>query len=255
MERLKGKVCIVTGVSEPGAIGYGIAKVFAKEGATVVCIVRRQIVFDRVKELTDAGYRAIGIVADLSKAEEVKKVIDQVLTQYGKIDVLVNNAGGGEGVISNLMDTAEESWDRVIDSNLKSCMLCTKAVLPSMIEKHNGKIVNVSSVTGPIAALSGRTAYAASKGGVSAFTRALALEVGEFGITVNSICPGFIYIGSMKPGRDKQKMENSIPVKRLGSPEDIGYLALFLSTNESDYITGQDIVIDGGNLLQEMRTV
>ena len=103
MDRLKGKVCIVTGVSEPEAIGYGIAKVFAREGATVVCVVRRRIVFDRVKELTDAVYRAIGIVADLSKAEEVNKVIDQVLTQFGKIDVLVNNAGGGEKVVSNLV--------------------------------------------------------------------------------------------------------------------------------------------------------
>lgn len=254
MDRLKDKICIVTGVSEPGAIGFGIAKVFAKEGATVVCVVRRQIVFDRVKELTDAGYRAIGIVADLSKAEEVKKVIDQVLTQYGIIDVLVNNAGGGEGVVSNLVDATEESWNRVLDSNLRSCMLCAKAVLPSMIEKNNGKIVNISSVTGPKVALSGRTAYAASKGGVSAFTRALALEVGEYGITVNSICPGFIYVGSMKPGRDTSKMEHSIPMKRLGRSEEIGYLALFLSTHESDYITGQDIVIDGGNILQEMKT-
>lgn len=249
MERLKDKICIVTGVSEPDAIGFGISKVFARDGATIVCVVRRSIVFDRVKELTDAGYQAVGFVVDLSKADEVNDMVTKVLTQFGKIDVLINNAGGNEGAGGPLVDITENDWDKVLDANLRTCMLCTKAVLPSMIKRRSGKIVNISSVTGPMVTLPGSTAYSASKGAVSAFTRATALEVAEYGITVNSICPGYVLTRVQK---NEEKIAHSIPMKRWGKPEEVGYLALFLSTDESNYITGQDIVIDGGNIIQEM---
>lgn len=254
MERLKEKVCIVTGVSEPKAMGFGIAKVFAKEGATVVCVVRRPIVFERVKELKDAGYHAIGFVADLSKADQVNDMVNKVLTRFGKIDVLVNVAGGGEGLRGRLVDITEEDWDKVMDANLKTCMLCTKAVLPSMIQRGYGKIVNISSVTGPMVTMPGSTAYSASKGAVSGFNRALALEVAEYGITVNAICPGYVDTGVVFYGdkhRDKENVARSIPMKRLGTPEEVGYLALFLSTDDSNYITGTEIVFDGGNIIQE----
>lgn len=155
MERLKDKTCIVTGVAEAAGIGFGIAKVFAREGATVVCVARRPIVFDRVKELTDEGHKAIGIVADLSEADEVNDMVDEVLSRFGRVDVLVNNAGGGEGVRGCLVDITEEGWDKVIDANLKTCMLCSKAVLPTMIECQSGKIVNISSVTGPMVTVQG----------------------------------------------------------------------------------------------------
>jgi len=260
MDRLKEKVCIVTGVSEPEAIGYGIAKVFAREGATVVCVVRRPKVFDRVKELANEGYKAMGMETDLSKVVEVKDMVNQVLAKFGKIDVLVNNAGGGEGVSCNLVDITEDEWDKVLDANLRTCMLCSRAVLPAMIERRRGKIVNISSVTGPMVSDISKTAYSASKGAVSALTRALALEVAEYGITVNSICPGYIQSwksGEAKPFRtyeETEKLARSIPMKRFGRVEEVGYLALFLSTPESDYITGQDIIIDGGNIIQERKT-
>jgi len=253
MERLKDKVCIVTGVAEAEGIGFGIAKVFAREGATVVCVVRRPIVFERVEELADAGYKAVGFVADLSKADEVNSMVDEVLAKFGRVDVLVNNAGGGEGVRGRLADITEEGWDKVIDANLKTCMLCSKAVLPTMIERRRGKIVNISSVTGPMVTVPGSSAYSASKGAVSAFTRALALDVAEYGITVNSISPGYVETGVFSSQRDKEKLARSVPMKRMGKPEEVGYLALFLSTEESNYITGQDIVFDGGNIIQEMK--
>ncbi|KON31489.1 hypothetical protein AC482_00660 [miscellaneous Crenarchaeota group-15 archaeon DG-45] len=253
MGRLKDKVCIVTGVAEAEGIGFGIAKVFAREGATVVCVVRRPMVFDRVKELTEAGHKAIGFVADLSKADEVEGLVDEVLARFGRVDVLVNNAGGGEGVRGSLVDITEGGWDKVIDANLKTCMLCSRAVLPSMMERRKGKIVNISSVTGPKVTIPGSTPYSASKGAVSAFTRALALDVGEYGITVNAISPGYVETGAFPREGDRERIARSVPVKRLGRPEEVGYLALFLSTEESDYITGQEIVFDGGNIIQEFK--
>jgi len=250
MDRLKGKICIVTGVSEERGIGYGTAKVFAREGATVICVVRRPLVHERVKDLTDAGYKAVGYVADLSKEEEVNAMVADVLDKHGKVDVLVNVAGGGEGVRGNIVDVSEEGWDRVMASNMKTCLFCTRAVLPGMMKRGRGKIVNVSSVTGPIVSMPGSAAYSASKGAVSGFTRALALDVAEYGITVNSICPGYIDSGAV---RDPERLRTSIPMRRLGSSEEVGYLALFLATEDSSYITGQDIVIDGGNIIQERK--
>jgi 3-oxoacyl-[acyl-carrier protein] reductase len=251
MNRLKGKICIVTGVSEKKGIGYGTAKVFAREGATVICVVRRSLVYERVKELTNDGYDAVGYVADLSKEKEVDIMVSDVMDKYGKVDVLVNVAGGGvEGVRGNIVDVSEEGWDRVMASNMKTCLFCTRAVLPGMMKRKKGKIVNVSSVTGPFVSMPGSAAYSASKGAVSGFTRALALDVAEYGITVNSICPGWIDSGAV---RDPESLKGTIPMKRLGSSEEVGYLALFLATKDSDYITGQDIVIDGGNIIQERK--
>jgi len=122
MDRLNGKVCIVTGVSEEKGIGYGTAKVFAREGATVVCVVRRPMVYERVKELTDDGYDAVGYVADLSNVGEVNAMVADVMDKYDRVDVLVNVAGGGEGVRGNIVDVSEEGWDRVMASNMKTCL-------------------------------------------------------------------------------------------------------------------------------------
>lgn len=249
MNRLRAKVCVVTGVSEPRGIGFATAKVFAKEGATVLCVARRRMVYDRVEALKRYG-EAMGFVVDLSNANAVNSFIRRIITKFGRIDVLVNNAGGSEGVKKTLVDMTEHDWNRVIDANLKTCMLCTRAVLPSMVRKRSGKIVNVSSVTGPIVSLSRSTAYSASKGGVSGFTRALALEVAEYGITVNAICPGYIDTEVIK----NRRIASSIPMRRLGRPEEVRYLALFLATEESDYITGTEIVIDGGNTIQESKS-
>jgi 3-oxoacyl-[acyl-carrier protein] reductase len=203
-----------------------------------------------VKELADAGYDAVGYVADLSKEEEVEAMVADVLDKHGKVDVLVNNAGGGEGMRGNIVNISEEGWDKVMAANMKTSLFCTRAVLPGMMERREGKIVNISSVTGPMVTMPGSAAYSASKGAVSGFTRALALDVAEYGITVNSICPGYIDSGAV---RDPESLGASIPMKRLGSSEEVGYLALFLATEESDYITGQDIVIDGGNIIQERK--
>jgi 3-oxoacyl-[acyl-carrier protein] reductase len=250
MNRLKDKSCIITGVSEPRGIGFATAKIFAEEGATVLCVARRRMVYDRVEELKRCGHKAMGFVVDLSRPDAVNSFIRGIATKFERIDALVNVAGGSEGVKKNLVDMTEYDWNKVIDANLKTCMLCTRAVLPSMIGKRGGKIVNVSSVTGPIVAFYRSSAYSASKGGVSGFTRGLAMEVAEYGITVNAICPGYIDTGVVK---NKRRTARSIPMKRLGRPEEVAYLALFLATEESDYITGTEIVIDGGNTIQESK--
>jgi len=256
MQRLEDKVSIVTGAAR--GIGEGIARAMAREGANVVLFGRRDTVKETAKSISDSGQKATGFKVDVTDAGRVDQAVQQVLKQFGKVDILVNNAG-----IYPYMPFAEmpdEVRDSVIDVNIKGVWNCTKAVIPSMIKQKYGKIINISSVTGPMVSGKGSTIYSASKGAVSGFTRALALEMAEHGINVNAICPGFIdtpgerNVASrrgMEPDEYIRKLAKEIPLGRLGSIDEIGDLAVFLASEESKYITGTEIVIDGGNIIQE----
>jgi NAD(P)-dependent dehydrogenase (short-subunit alcohol dehydrogenase family) len=211
-----------------------------------------------VKETAERiGYGASWRVMDVSNSEQVERVFSEI----GAVDILVNNAGIYPR--RKLVEMDEEFLQRMFDINVFGMFRCSKAVLPGMMKRRYGKIVNISSVTGPMvgAPLGGQTAYGATKAAIIGFTKALALETAQYGINVNTILPGYIYSpsafelrgGSVDTDIEKAMKEfgYKIPMGRQGSPDDVGNLVLFLASDESSYLTGSEIVIDGGNILQE----
>jgi len=257
---LKDRVAIVTGASR--GLGEGIAKAFAREDASVVLFSRDiQRLQKHEKDIWDLGQKAVAFKVDVADASQVEKAVKEVLKLFGRVDILVNNAGIAPSM--PFVEMPDEVRDSVIDINIKGVWNCTKAVIPSMIEHKYGKIINISSVTGPMVSGKGMTIYSASKGAVSGFTKSLALEVAEHGINVNAICPGSFDTPMMRSmaglrgwsSEDDYIKEfgREIPLGRLGSIEEMGDLAVFLASENSKYITGAEIVIDGGNMIQEHK--
>lgn len=258
MERLNNKVAIVTGAAQ--GIGKGIAKALGREGAIVALWDIADHVHDTAKELKDSGLKVSSYTVNVADVGQVDKAVNEISDQFEKVDILVNNAA--TAVFSPFVEMTLEDRDRIFNVNFNGMWNCTRAVMPRMLIRQYGKIVNISSVTGPRVATPGLTAYSATKGAISAFTRALALEVAGHGVTVNSILPGFIDTPLTKPMAEDFRMDEkefskwlgeSIPMKRMGTAEELGNLALFLVSDESRYITGQEIVIDGGNIIQEVK--
>ena len=258
MERLRHKVAIVTGAAQ--GIGKGIAKVLGREGAIVALWDIADHVHDTAEELKDSGSKVYSYAVDIAEVSQIDEAINYMSDHFEKIDILVNNAA--TAIFAPFVEMTIEDRNRIFNVNFNGMWNCTKAVMPGMLIRRYGKIVNISSVTGPRVATPGLTAYSATKGAISAFTRALALEVAGHGVTVNAILPGFIDTPLTKPMADDFRMDQkafsewlgrSIPMKRMGTVDELGNLALFLASDESEYITGQEIVIDGGNILQEMK--
>lgn len=262
MERqvLKDRVAIITGATR--GLGEGIAKAMAREGAVAVLFGRdTELLQKHEKDIKAQGQRAIASRVDVADARQVNQAVAEVLKQFGKVDILVNNAGIAPSML--FLDIPDEVRNNVMGVNFNGIWNCTKAVLPGMIEQRCGKIINISSVTGPMVSGKGMTIYSASKGAVSAFSRALALEVAEYGINVNAICPGTFNtpmirkIAAIRGGGDEEgyirKAGKEIPLGRLGRMEEMGDLAVFLASDSSTYITGTEIVIDGGNIIQEHK--
>ncbi len=255
---LKDRIAIVTGASR--GLGEGITKAFAGEGATVVLFSRDvQRLEKHVADLKALGQRAVAFPLDVADVEQVNRAVEQVVSQFGRVDILVNNAAIAPSM--PFVEMSDDVRDSVIDVNIKGVWNCTRAVMPRMIKQRYGKIINISSVTGPLVSGKGMTVYAASKGAVSAFTRTLALEVAEYGINVNAICPGSFDTPMFRSvakhrgwdSEDEYVMHvgKEIPLGRLGTIEEMGDLAVFLASDKSKYITGIEIVIDGGNIIQE----
>ena len=248
MKRLEGKVAIVTGSNR--GIGRGIAIAFAKEGCRVVVNSHKDSkdAHDVVNEIKKLGSDAIFVVADVSKERKVKNLVKKTVDKFGKLDILVNNAGIlVSGTVATL---AEKDWDRQMDVNLKGVFLCAKHSIQQMIKQgKGGRIINISSIAG-LVGFPGISAYCASKGGVTELTREEALDCAQYGITVNAINPGVIVTDMTKdmlndPKTKKNLLENT-PVGRFGQPEDIGNAAVFLALDESSFITGHNLVVDGG---------
>jgi len=242
--KLNGKIAIVTGAGR--GIGASIALTLAREGANVVIIdVDKQSAENVANKIKILGRQALALKADVSKSVEVNKVIKAAWKQFGKIDILVNNAGiFKEAQITRMR---EEEWDETMNINLKGVFNCCRAVIPYMIKQGNGKIVNISSIDARQGCV-GYAHYAASKAGVIGFTRSLAKELAPYGINVNAVAPGIIETDMTKEriAKFRRDYERLIPLGRIGKPEDVAGVVLFLVSNEADYITGQTINVDGG---------
>lgn len=231
---LKDKVAIVTGGTQ--GIGKGIADKLSSYGAKVVVCARKE-------HKTKHHF----IKCDVANGKEVKRMVDEVIKKFGKVDILVNNAGIYPFV--NLKDMTEEQWDQVIDINLKGVYNCTHAVIPYMMQKKYGKIISIASIAGVVVGFPGLVHYSATKAGIMGFTRAAALELAPYKITVNAVAPGAINT----PGETKVSSKEvvaqvlkMIPEARMGEPADIAETVAFLAADASQYITGQTIVVDGG---------
>lgn len=244
--RLQGKVAIVTGGGT--GIGRGVATIFAKEGAIVaVCGRRPEPLNETVQLVKQAGGKAIAIPTDVSSFEQVQKAAQEVISQFGKIDILVNNAG--VYLPHDAMSASEDEWNTVMSIDLKGVWICSKAVLPQMLKAGRGKIVNIASIAGLIG-FEQSAAYCAAKGAVVNLTREMALDYAPKGIHVNVIAPGVIESDMTKPFLSNEASKKSFldktPVGRIGKPEDIGYAAVYLASNESDFVVGHTLVVDGG---------
>lgn len=271
---LKGKVAIVTGGGQ--GIGRGIALRLAKEEAEIAVVDLNPKTSPKVaEEINKMGRQAISISADCTKSYEVEEMVNMTIEKFGKIDILVNCAGGvpGKGQdreqFMSIFETDETDWDNTIEANLKTTFLCSKAVAKNMVERKRGKIINISSSAGIIYGRLGGarstglkpliSAYSAAKAGVIAFTRSLARELSPYNINVNAVCPGLIDTPlSDRSSEELAKLQgitleearnrriSAIPWGRIGTPEDIAAVVAFLASSESDFITGEEIIVAGG---------
>lgn len=247
---IAGRSVIVTGASK--GIGKGIARVFAAKGARVLVVARDAGAAQKtVDEIKAAGGQAAALAADVTKLADMERMAETAMKQHGGIDVLCANAGIFPA--AKLTEMTPEKWDEVLDTNLKGMFLSIKACLPAMKAKKKGRIVITSSITGPITGYPGWTHYGASKAGQLGFLRTAAIELAPSNITVNAVMPGNIKTEGLDGlGADYlKKMTDSVPLRRLGSVEDIAHGALFFASDEAAYITGQTLVIDGGQILPE----
>lgn len=243
--RLEGQVAIVTGASR--GIGRAIAELFAAEGARVAVVFRgqREAAEQVVNGIAQRGGVAKAYQVDVTDFTAVKNCVEQVLADWGQIDILVNNAG----VIQDglFLQMEPEAWYQVVQTNLNGTFHFCRAVVEPMFRRRRGRIINLSSVAAE-RANRGQTNYAASKGAINAFTRALAIELASRNITVNAIAPGFVETDMTQAVRNVagEQIQKAIPMRRLGKPEDVAKVALFLASEDSAYITGQVITVDGG---------
>lgn len=251
--RLADKVALVTGSGS--GIGRAIAERFAREGARVIVNdLHRDRAEETVQRIAAAGGEALAIQADVTQSAAVQAMVERGLAAFGRIDILVNNAGASQG--DDILTFDEATWDWNLAVVLKSVYLCSRAVLPQMIERRSGAIVNISSVNGIVGL--GEEAYSAAKAGMNVLTKNMAVKYGRFGIRVNAICPGTVRTPIWGPRLEKdphifEKLAKWYPLGRVGEPEDIANAALFLASDEAAWITGATLVVDGGLLAGSYR--
>ena len=241
--RLKNRSVVVTGASS--GMGKAIVELFVKEGANVIAVARRKERLDALAaSLSEEAGRIIVMKGDISLREDNEAMIDLALSSFGRLDVLVNNAG--ISYVGLLQDMSEEEWDRLISADVSSVFYCSKLAIPHMIRRRQGRILNISSVWG-VCGASCEAAYSAAKGGVNAFTQALAKELAPSGIAVNALACGAIDTDMNRwlTAEERQALFDEIPAGRMGTPEEVACMAYLLSEAPS-YLTGQIIRLDGG---------
>jgi len=261
LKRFDDQISVITGSA--AGLGYCIAKAFAKEGSKIVISdIADSSSIDRVrKEIESLGVECLGIRIDVKKLKEVEKLFEETVKRFGKVDILVNNAGGSLQMPIWIEDVDEAAWDLVMDTNLKGTFFCTKVAVRHMIPRKTGKIVNLASLAGKTggSVMNPQTSgpqYGSSKGGVIAFTKQMAKELGPHGIRVNAVAPGIFLSGarvremweklSAAEKNDKLKM---IPLGRLPEPEEVASVVVWLSSDESSYVTGVTIDVNGGQYM------
>ena len=247
---IQGRSVIITGASK--GIGKGIAKVFAARGAKVMLVARGEESAKRAREEIQAmGGHADVCLCDVTDWVAVQAMVSATVEVFGGVDILCANAGVFPQ--TKMLDMKPEEWDHVLATNLKSAFLCVKACIPEFERKGSGRVILTSSITGPVTAFPGWTHYGASKSGQLGFLKTAAMELSRYNTTINAVLPGNIMTEGLEGlGADYlATMAASIPLKRLGKPEDIGAAALFFASDEAAYITGQTIIVDGGQILPE----
>ena len=249
--RLEGRTAIVTGSAQ--GIGRGIAEVFAREGADVVVADINRTSGEATAEEIASGHNvnAIFLPVDVTSRLSCDELARSVADRFGRIDILCHNAGIYPPAL--IEETTDELWDRVISTNLKSALVTVASIVATMKAQSYGRIVFTSSITGPITGIARYAHYGASKAGILGFMRSAAIELAGHGITVNAVLPGNIVTpGMIAQGAEYMEAQaRRIPMGRLGTPEDIGHAMLFLASDEAAYITGQTLVVDGGQVLPE----
>ena len=253
---MSGRVALVTGAGGPEGIGFAVARALGRDGLAVGVCSTTDRIHERVAELGGEGVDAAGFVGDLTDAGVARSLVEAAIERFGQIDVLVNNAG----MVTVTMQAAEErpfldvtddEWNRSIAMNLTTAFNVTRPALPGMIVRGWGRVVMVSSVTGPVVTNPASAGYSAAKAGMDGLMRAIAIEVASRGVTVNSVAPGWVATGS-------QTLEEAVagrhtPIGRSGTPEEIAAVVAFLATDGASYLTGQSIAVDGGNTIQEYK--
>jgi 3-oxoacyl-[acyl-carrier protein] reductase len=251
---LKGRVALITGAGSAEGIGFAAARLLLARGASVAIASTTERIQKRAAELGSG--QVFPFVYDLRRFENSAKLVAEIVERAGKIDILVNNAGmiqlGNKEFLAGFDTLTERQWDSEIELNLKTCFNVTRAAVPHMVRSGYGRIVNVSSVTGPVATYAGASAYAAAKAGMAGLTRSLALELGPSGITANAVAPGWIKTASSSA--KEIEAGRHTPVGRPGTAAEVAAVIAFLCSEEASYVTGQTIVVDGGNTIQEIKS-
>jgi len=249
--RLKDKVALLTAAAGAG-IGQATARAMAKEGAKVVVTDAHPKRFHGIAQdiAKEFGVETLGMQCDVTSKEQVEGVVKAALEKFGRIDILFNNAGINR--LTPVVDMTDEVWELVINTCLRGTFYTCRAVLPSMIKHNFGRIINVASVAGFIGMGDGQAHYGAAKAGIMEFTRCLAMEYAKHYVTANAIAPGFIYndfLSRIYPPEEIKRMHESIPYARKGAPQDIANIAVFLASDEGEYVTGQTICAAGGSYM------